>query len=145
MAGNKPGKKGAPKIDQSWHDRFLEVLKNEGAVLYAARKAGVSKSTVYEHRERFPEFAEQWDLALDEAVEDLEVECRRRARDYSDLLLIFLLKAHRPQKYRETRRFEVTGPNGSAIEIATPQQKAQRLGELIEKAVDGDDDPEPDD
>ena len=37
---------------------------------------------------------------LEDAVDLLEEEARRRALAGSDLLLIFLLKAHRPQMYR---------------------------------------------
>jgi hypothetical protein len=40
----------------------------------------------------------------------VELEARRRAIEgESDLLLIFLLKAHRPQKYREKVQPEHTG------------------------------------
>lgn len=36
-------------------------------------------------------------------------------REYSDTLAIFLLKAHKPEKYRE--RHEHTGPNGGPIQF----------------------------
>jgi hypothetical protein len=49
----------------------------------------------------------QWDEALEDACDILEAEAWKRARDKSDLLLIFLLKAHRPAKYRETTRHEI--------------------------------------
>lgn len=38
-------------------------------------------------------------------------------RRYSDLLTIFLLKAHRPDKYRETTRQELSGPAGGPIPV----------------------------
>jgi len=38
-------------------------------------------------------------------------------RKFSDLLLIFLLKAHRPAKFRETTRHELTGAEGGAIDV----------------------------
>jgi len=79
-------------------------------------------------------FAAAWDEALEIATGSLELEARRRAqkgvlepvyykgkkvgavRKYSDTLLIFLLKAHRPDKYRDNVRHEVTGKDGSPIE-----------------------------
>jgi hypothetical protein len=46
-----------------------------------------------------------WDDALEISVEVLEVEARRRALDRADhhsaALLQFLLKAHKPAKYRD--------------------------------------------
>ena len=38
---------------------------------------------------------------MDFATNSLEVECDRRARDGSDLLLIFRLKALKPWMYRD--------------------------------------------
>jgi len=42
-----------------------------------------------------------WDDAVDAAVDALAAEARTRAFDGSDVLLMFLLKAHRPQVYRD--------------------------------------------
>ena len=55
----------------------------------------------------------------------LEREAIRRATEGSDTLMIFLLKANRPEKYRDNTTANVTmkathehsGPNGSAIPI----------------------------
>ena len=38
-----------------------------------------------------------------------------KVRKYSDTLLIFLLKAHRPKKYRETIHHAVTGEDGGPV------------------------------
>ena len=66
-----------------------------------------------------PAFAAAWDDALEAAVDQLEAEARHRAidgveqphfhqgkvcgtvRKYSDALLMFLLRAHRPETYRD--------------------------------------------
>src|SRR3990170_2300313 len=47
----------------------------------------------------------------------VKAEAWQRARASSDLLLIFLLKAHRPDIYRETTRHWVSGPGGQPIEV----------------------------
>jgi hypothetical protein len=141
---DKPRKKGQKGPDTSWHDAFLERLADIGVVAYAVQGLNVRRRTAYEHREKFPEFAKRWDEALDAATEKLEIECTHRARDYSDLLMIFLLKAHKPEKYRETRRYEVTGPGGGPVELATPQERAKKLAALLEKATNGDDDSDDD-
>lgn len=86
-------------------------------------------------------FAAAWDDALAEALDELEAEARRRAheglvrkkftrsgapimdpatgaqyieREYSDALMMFLLRAHR---YGERHAVEVTGKNGGPVEI----------------------------
>jgi hypothetical protein len=88
---------------------------------------------VYVTREKDPEFAAAWEEALEEATDLLEEEARRRAHDgyeepvyykgtqcgvitrYSDQLMITLLKAHRPAKFRENIRQELSGPDGGPI------------------------------
>jgi hypothetical protein len=109
--------------EPTWWAPFLGALGGSAVVLLACRTAGVSRATAYRHRARSERFARRWDDAIEDAVDLLEAEARRRAvagvekpvyyrgqvvgnvREYSDTLLIFLLKALHPQKYRE--RFEV--------------------------------------
>jgi hypothetical protein len=104
---------------RSWKPAFLKNLATSANVSVACQRAGVSRSTAYRVRATDDEFAEAWEDAIDEAVDALEGEAHRRAvegtlepvyqggkqvgeiRKYSDTLLIFLLKAHRPEKFRE--------------------------------------------
>lgn len=99
--------------------RFVKELAKSGNISAAARKAGVSRSHAYMLRSTDIDFASDWTDALETAVDSLEAEARRRAVDgvdaphfhqgsvagtvkkYSDTLLMFLLKAHRPERYRE--------------------------------------------
>lgn len=98
---------------------FLEILRETANVTESAAAAGVSRTCAYEHRDNDPGFAAEWDSALDEATDKLEREARRRAidgweepvfhqgkecgrvRKYSDRMLEILLKAHRPEKFKE--------------------------------------------
>lgn len=112
---------------------FLSELAERGNVSDAARAAGVARTTVYEWREVDPAFAASWDAALDEAADTMEREAWRRAvegvekpvfgslgqglgsgevgrvQEYSDTLLIFLLKGAKPEKYRERAQVEHSG------------------------------------
>jgi hypothetical protein len=92
-----------------WQVRFLDALRDTGAVRYACEAAGVGRSTVYRERQRDETFAVAWSEALDDACDELEAEARRRAREGSDGLLMFLLKAHRPALYRDAQRVEHSG------------------------------------
>lgn len=128
---NLTPKKGNPPAD--WPVRFLDALAEYGNVSAACRVAKVSRETVYRHKREDATFALAWDEAAVLGVESLEDEARRRAfkgvrkpvyqkgelvgyvQEYSDTLMIFLLKAHKPEKYRE--RHEFSGPNGGPIPI----------------------------
>lgn len=98
-----------------WKPAFLATLAASGIIRVACEVAGVSRKTLYDHREQDPEFREAWDTALESALDKLEQEAWRRALRSSDLLLMFLLKAGRTNKYRELR--EVRHTQGVNIEV----------------------------
>ena len=111
------------KVSQKILDKFLAVLRETGNVQYSCTAATLDRTSAYWIRKRNPEFKAKWDQALEEGEEIrlalAEQELRRRAidgvdepkfhlgrvcghiRKYSDLLLIFHLKALNPQKYAE--------------------------------------------
>lgn len=103
---------------------FLKTLEATCNVSEAAKAAGVDRATPYMWRAKDEAFAQAWDAAIEIAVDKLEYAARNRAVDgveepiigrierdrdgiitttrrYSDTLLVTLLKAHRPEKYRE--------------------------------------------
>ena len=111
-----------------WYKTFLTELRKSANVRHSCEHAGVSQITAYKWRKLNKEityeqekigFGDAWAHALAESVEMLESEARRRAMHgveknvyhngqvcgveskYSDTLLIFLLKAHKPTMYRE--------------------------------------------
>ena len=119
------------KVRRDWRPAFLEALKLTGNVSASARAAGVNEKTPHNARHKDSqaarEFSQQWDDSLEIATDALELEARRRALDgaeepvyyrgevvgqiqrYSDTLMIFLLKAHRPGKFRENVSVEHSG------------------------------------
>jgi hypothetical protein len=118
MPKRAPKKANLPPIKEvqtAWHEAFLAGLKICPVVSYAARLAKVSRRNVYEQRERFPEFAAAWDDAIAEGIEMLEAEAHSRARRVSDTLMIFLLKAHKPQMYRE--RLDITHGGETVLKV----------------------------
>lgn len=112
---------------------FLETLRTTGNVSRSARVVGISRQRVYELKRADAGFAAEWDDALEEGVDNLEEEARRRAyegtlkpvfyqgaecgqiREYSDTLMIVLLKAHRPDKYRDRSDTTVTHQGGVRV------------------------------
>jgi hypothetical protein len=90
-----------------WAPAFLAALRNSANVRASCQAAGVAREHAYRYRKTHPGFARQWKGALEDACDVLEAEARKRASSGSDLLLIFLLKAHRPDVYRETVRHQI--------------------------------------
>jgi hypothetical protein len=104
--------------------KFTEVLRLTGNVSGAARAVGIGRGTAYRWKKDLAEFAVIWDEAIDEAVDNLEAEAWRRATEgvakpvyqqgqlvghiqqYSDTLLIFLLKGHKPERYKDRAQVE---------------------------------------
>lgn len=113
-------------------EKFIATLRRTGGnVSRACRAEGIGRTAAYEWRAQDADFAREWDEAVEEGLDNLEEEARRRAfrglkrakfyqgevvgyeKEYSDTLLIFLLKGGRPDKYRE--RTELTGPGGAPL------------------------------
>ncbi len=98
--------------------RFLTALAAGHSVMTAAEAAGVARQTVYRWRQEDETFARAWDEAIEAGTDRLEDEALRRAFAGSDTLLIFLLKARRPTKYRDTHHVQHDG--AVRIEVVTP-------------------------
>lgn len=114
-------------LEKEWQNKFIKHLSEKANVSAACRKAGISRQYAYQIRDEDGVFKKAWDEALIIATEALEYEARRRAeegvldpiyykdsqvgavRKYSDTLLIFLLKAHRPETYRDNSHVEHSG------------------------------------
>ncbi len=112
---------------------FLEAFEDTGNITTAARTTNVARRTIYNWKADDPEFAASFSEAEITATEIMEEAARDRAVNgvttetpiydkhgdlkhtlvetkYSDTLLIFLLKARNPAKYRE--RVDLTHANG---------------------------------
>lgn len=104
--------------------RYLRAVGMTGTLTAGCRAAKVSPNTVYEWREMDDQFVFAENQARNEFADHLEIEAVRRAwhgtkkpvfqngalvgyiQEFSDSLLMFTLKAVRPEKYRE--RFDLT-------------------------------------
>lgn len=135
---------------KKWHEPFLEALRELGQVAAACRAAGVGRSLAYLHRQDDPEFAEAWDDAVQSGLDHLEEEAARRAvkgverpvfhkgqpvgtvKEYSDTLLIFLLKGGRPEKYRDNHKVEL----GGSVQVNTDNEVLMRRLERIQQKLE---------
>lgn len=115
-------------------ESVLAAFAESGNVSKACRKAKMTRTTFYEWLQKDKKFKKDYDRVLKVAVGLMEDEAKRRALDgvlepvfykgekvgsirkYSDTLLIVLLKAHAPEKYRERVSTEISGPDGKPIQ-----------------------------
>lgn len=138
---------------------FLRELRAIPNVTRAARCIGRTVSGLRAHRGLDRAFAEAWDEAIEDGIDALEGEVHRRAfegvdkpvtfqgeitdtyKEYSDNLAMFLLKAHRPDKYRERTDLNITN-NADLAAAITAGRRRIASGAVIEgeaKLVDDDD------
>ena len=104
---------------------FLAALAETASVTRACEAAKFPRQCAYDWRRDDADFAAAWDEAVERGTDALEDEAVRRAkdgvakpvyyhgnrvdtvRDPSDPLLMFLLKARRPEVYRD--QVQITG------------------------------------
>ena len=125
------------KLTQEKRARFCAILTDGSSVTAAARAIDVSRTSLYELRERDPEFAAMWDEAVEQGSDTLEDEAVKRAKDHSDVLLIFLLKGRRPEKFKDRVAAEHSGKVAlSAGDYsAFNDDELQTLSDLFEKRL----------
>lgn len=114
--------------------KFLATLAETCNVTEACRAAAIGRTAAYAWRDDDPDFAQAWANAEEEAVDALEQVARKRAIDSSDRMMEILLKAHRPEKYVERYRAELTGKDGGPVEYRNLSEDEinARLAKLFE-------------
>lgn len=137
-------------MKRHWQKTFFAALEETGSVTAAAAAAGVHRTAAYKQRSGDKAFSQQWDESIEGGADALEDEARRRAYDgveepvfhkgekvgtvrkYSDVLLIFLLKGIRPQKFRESRATLPPAELNKMIEVELKRLAAAKNEELSE-------------
>lgn len=127
-----------PEKDQE----FIDLIASGSTVVDACKCVGYGYTQAYEYRKQDEAFDSAWTDADEAAVQRMEKEADRRAlegtlkpvfyqgeevgtiREFSDTLLIFRLKAKRPDVYRE--RTDVSGTitlSGLADRLAAARKR----------------------
>ena len=114
------------RTPQRAREAFLGALSAGASIAAACREARIGRTTAYDMRTADADFATAWDEAIEGGTDRLEDEAFRRAHDgvpepvissgrqvldadgvplvirrYSDGLLTTLLKARRPDRYKD--------------------------------------------
>lgn len=126
---------------------FLAAYARSASITKAAEIAQIDRCTHYDWKDTDPDYAAEFERTKIVACETLEDEAIRRAhegvqkpvyqggkrvgyvQEYSDTLLIFLLKGGLPDKYKERGVTEHTGPKGEPL-FDFSRHTAEHLAEL---------------
>lgn len=121
---------------------FLEALGKTASVTRACKVVRLGRTAIYDWRNADEDFAKAWDTAVERGTDALEDEAVRRAhegtlkpvyqggkkvgtiREYSDTLLIFTLKARRPEKYKDRAVVEHDMTDRLAERLEAARKKA---------------------
>ena len=130
---------------------MLVALAETGNVTEAALAAKIDRCTHYKWLNADPAYVESAAEAMEQAADHLETEARRRAVDgvseplmyqgikvghvlkYSDTLLIFLLKAVRPEKYRD--HYHVAVDANVKVERPETEEELREYLDTLPKSV----------
>lgn len=94
--------------------RFLKAYAKSGVMSYSAAQAGTTVATVRKWIKKYPKFGMKVEEMRERFVDDLEMVAIERAREKSDALMALLLKANRPEKYRENVKMDAEVKNQHA-------------------------------
>lgn len=145
-------------VRQSQKEKYLEALEACGVKTIAARKAGMGLRTVYDHRQNDEVFRQAEEDAMYAFLDHVESQVWERAvsgwdevttyengndegvaikqtvtrRKVSDTLAIFMLKGHRPQKYRDNMSIEHQVSTADVLEEEI-KQAMSRAGKAVDK------------
>jgi hypothetical protein len=142
------------KITKRKRREFLSTLSEGSFIGRACEAIGVTRQAVWKLQRADPEFARQVEVARSVGASVLEDEAMRRGlqgvekpifqggklvghvREYSDTLLLALLRAHLPEKYTERSKTELTGADGGPVKVQDmlPLEVQQRLAAILQRA-----------
>lgn len=121
------GTKQRIRMSEAWWPAVLAHLKRTGNVTKSCEAAGISRQTYYQSYGQHADFARMADDALAQFVDSLEYLALERAVAGSDDLLKLLLRANRPDKYRERHEIQQTIQQSYIVEIGSPHESVRTI------------------
>jgi len=112
--------------------RFLDELAMGSSISRAAAAADGTPRNFKNWRDSDPEFAKDWDEAVEEGTDFIEDVATERAMKKSDPLMLAILKARRPDKYDRN-----AGKSSLEVNINVEGAKAKLLNRLARLQAEG--------
>jgi hypothetical protein len=101
----------------------LDALRERPTYVYAARKARIHRRTLYRWRMANPDFDARVQAAKNEGFDALEDAMVDRGMKDDTTAAIFMLKAWRPERYRETHNLNVSGNVSATVTVLFEQRE----------------------
>lgn len=131
----------SPQAVAAKQKSFLAGLAETGTVSGACDAAGITRTTVYQWRDRYPDFKVAWAEVHARRVDRLEAVAYDRAVKGSDLLMMAMLNAELPDKYVHRRKVEISGGDQPLINIQLGEKQRTALSDALRELPSGADDP----
>lgn len=115
---------------------FLDQLAVGSSVSFAASAAGGSTANFKRWRDTDPDFAADWEEAIEEGTDFIEDAATDRALKKSDPLMAMILKARRPEKYDRGSKLELSGGisvEGSKAKLLNRIARLQAQGSISQE------------
>lgn len=115
---------------------FLDQLAVGSSVSFAANAAGGTVRNFKKWRDSDPDFAADWEEAIEEGTDFIEDAATDRALKKSDPLMAMILKARRPEKYDRGSKLELSGGisvEGSKAKLLNRIARLQAQGQVPEE------------
>jgi hypothetical protein len=135
-------------INPALWERFLSIYEKTGHLSQACIESHISFKAYYRRYLEDEEFREKIAVVLEMQVELAEEELRMRAFlgtgncPKSDQLLMFYLKAHKPDVYGDRRQVNHISKDGSMspsksidVQVIRTQEEMKEMQKLLEKVV----------
>lgn len=119
---------------------FLDQLAVGSSVSFAASAAGGTTKNFRNWQKDDPDFAADWEEAIEEGTDFIEDAATDRALKKSDPLMAMILKARRPDKYDRGSKLELSGGisvEGSKAKLLNKIARLQAQGALPEGGDQG--------
>jgi hypothetical protein len=114
-------RKRGQRVPEHVFQRAIELIEQGHSQTSAAAELGIHHTTIARKIQADAEYAKRFDEANEASIQLLEDEARRRAMNGSDLLTIFLLKARRPNVYRDNVKHEHEGRVDLRLQVAAEE------------------------
>lgn len=136
--------RASARHSRHWRPRFLAALSMSNSVLLSSRHASVSRGQAYQERKEDPDFAKQWDAAIEDALELLHSRVWQRSlegdvepvwymgvpvayiRKFDSKLQIELLRAWKPDRFKTAGVNVNVGTRGDVFVLTEDQRHELR-------------------
>ena len=97
--------------------RVLNEYAKCGVIGLACERAGVHRSRHTKWLKNYPQYKELFETIRERFVDGMEAIAIERAKEKSDSLLMFMLKAHRREVYGDQSKMDMTMSSNSPITL----------------------------